>query len=187
MILAAGSRLGQYEVVAPLGAGGMGEVYRARDTRLGRDVALKVLAPEFAADPPRIARFEREAHVLASLNHPNIATIYGIEDAQGMPAIAMELVDGSNLAELIRSVVARSGPGLPLERALAIAVQVASALGVAHERGIVHRDLKPANVMVTRDGLVKVLDFGLAKVLEPAAAENATDAATLMTQRTQPG
>jgi len=182
-----GSQLNGLEVGELLGAGGMGEVYRARDTRLGRDVALKVLPCDFAADPLRMARFEREAHVLASLNHPNIATIYGIVEEQGLFAITMELVDGSNLAEMIGAAVTRTGRGLPLDRSLAIAEQLAGALDVAHERGIVHRDLKPANLMVTRDGLLKVLDFGLAKVLEPTAAENATDSATLIGQRTELG
>jgi Tol biopolymer transport system component len=165
----------------------MGDVFRARDTKLGRDVAIKILPREFSADPGRMARFEREARVLASLNHPNIATIYGIEDAQGIPVIAMELVNGSTLAEMIGSAVTRTGRGLPLERTLAISAQLASALDVAHERGIVHRDLKPANLMVTHDGLLKVLDFGLAKVLEPAAGEDATNTASLTEPRTQSG
>ena len=149
MPLASGIRLGPYEIVAPIGAGGMGEVYRARDTKLKRDVAIKILPEAFAADPERMARFQREAEVLASLNHPNIAQIYGVEDR----ALVMELVEGETL----------KGP-LPLETALNYAKQIAEALEAAHEKGIVHRDLKPANIEVTPAGIVKVLDFGLAKV-----------------------
>jgi eukaryotic-like serine/threonine-protein kinase len=158
-VLTAGRRVGSYEIVGLIGAGGMGEVYRATDTRLGRDVALKVLPEDFAADPDRSARFEREARVLASLNHPNIAAIYGFEDAAGIPALVMELAPGSTLAERIAR-----GP-MPVEEAVPIARQVAEALEYAHEHGVVHRDLKPANVKVTEDGAVKVLDFGLAKAL----------------------
>src|ERR1700683_3499955 len=150
MALTAGTRLGPYEILAPIGAGGMGEVYRARDTKLKREVALKVLPDSFARDPERMARFQREAEVLASLNHPNIAQIYGIEDR----ALVMELVEGENLR----------GP-LPVETALNYARQIADALEAAHERGITHRDLKPANIMITPAGVVKVLDFGLASVL----------------------
>src|SRR5246127_850226 len=149
MPLSAGNKLGPYEIVAPIGAGGMGEVYRARDTKLKRDVALKVLPEAFARDPERMTRFQREAEVLASLNHPNIAQIYGVEER----ALVMELVEGETL----------KGP-LPLETALNYARQIADALETAHEKGIVHRDLKPANVMVTLAGVVKVLDFGLAAV-----------------------
>jgi len=147
MSLAAGSKLGTYEILAPIGAGGMGEVYRARDTKLERDVAIKVLPAALAQDPERLARFEREAKVLASLNHPNIAQIYGVEDR----ALVMELVVGETL----------QGP-LPLETALGYAKQIADALEAAHEKGIIHRDLKPANIMITPAGVVKVLDFGLA-------------------------
>ena len=156
MPLLCGSRLGPYEVAMPIGAGGMGEVYRARDTRLGRDVAIKVLPPEVAADPDRMARFEREARVLASLNHPHIATVYGLEESPAGKALVMELVDGDTLKS-----------PLPPAQALRVASQIAMALEAAHERGITHRDLKPANIMVTRMG-VKLLDFGLAKV----AADN---------------
>ena len=152
-----GSRLGPYEIISPLGAGGMGEVWRARDTRLGRDVALKFLPAEFVADPERHARFEREAKVLASLNHPNIAVLYGLEHLDGQHALAMELVEGAGLDERIAS------GALPVDEAIAIALQIAEALEGAHEKGIVHRDLKPANVKVRPDGTVKVLDFGLAK------------------------
>jgi len=162
MLLAPGSRLGVYEIVSPLGVGGMGEVYRARDTKLHRDVALKILPPEFGHDPDRVARFKREAHVLASLNHPNIAAIHGFEDSTDPPALALELVDGPTLAERIAE-----GP-MSLDDVLPIAGQLCDALEAAHEQGIVHRDLKPANIKIRSDGTVKVLDFGLAKALEPA-------------------
>jgi len=154
--VAVGARLGPYEIIAPLGAGGMGEVYRAYDTRLSRDVAIKTLAPGFLANPDRIARFRREARVLAALNHPNIAAIYGLEKSADIDHLVLELVDGETLA----------GP-LPQASALEHARQVAAALEAAHSKGIVHRDLKPANIKVTRDGRVKVLDFGLAKVVAP--------------------
>jgi serine/threonine-protein kinase len=170
MPIAPGTRVGSYEVVTLLGEGGMGQVYRARDTKLGRDVALKVLPALVANDPDRLARFRREAHVLASLNDPHIAQIYGFEDAGGTHALVMELVDGPTLADRIAS-----GP-LPLTDALAIAQQIASALETAHEQGIVHRDLKPANVKVREDDTVKVLDFGLAKAFAPAG-ESSVDAA----------
>jgi len=153
-----GRRLGPYEVVGLLGAGGMGEVYRARDTTLDRDVALKILPEVSAADPDRIARFRREAQVLASLNHPSIAAIYGFEDSDGMNALVLELVEGPTLADRI------AGGAVPVGEALPIARQIADALEAAHERGIVHRDLKPANIKLRHDGTVKVLDFGLAKV-----------------------
>jgi serine/threonine protein kinase len=145
MTLAIGSRIGPYEILAPLGAGGMGEVWKARDTRLNRDVALKVLPELFAADPDRLARFEREAQVLASLNHPNIAAIYGLEER----ALVLELVEGPTLADRIAR-----GP-IPLDEALPISRQIADALDAAHERGIIHRDLKPANIKVRPDGTVK--------------------------------
>src|SRR5687767_13249574 len=163
MALAPGTRLGAYEIIALIGAGGMGEVYRARDTRLNRDIALKVLPELFAADSDRLARFKREAQLLASLNHPNIAAIYGFEES----ALAMELIDGPRLADRIAQ-----GP-MPLDEALPIARQIAEALESAHERGIIHRDLKPANIKVRSDGTVKVLDFGLAKALDPIAAGSA--------------
>jgi serine/threonine protein kinase len=165
MPLTSGTRIGPYEITGAIGAGGMGEVYRARDTKLNRDVALKVLPASVAGDPDRLARFRREAQVLASLNHPNIAHIHGLEDAGQTTAIVMELVEGPTLAELIEK-----GRGLPLADALPIARQIAEALEVAHERGIIHRDLKPANIKVCDDGTVKVLDFGLAKALEPDSA-----------------
>jgi eukaryotic-like serine/threonine-protein kinase len=164
MALTSGDRLGSYAVLSPLGAGGMGEVYRARDSKLGRDVALKVLPEAFARDAERMARFQREAKVLASLNHPNIASIYGLEDSGATHALVMELVEGPTLADRIKQ-----GP-IPIDEALRIAKQICEALEYAHERGIVHRDLKPANVKVTNDDAVKVLDFGLAKAIESDAA-----------------
>ena len=168
MAFAAGARIGSYEVVAPLGAGGMGEVYRARDTRLKREVALKVLPESFASDPDRLARFAREAEVLAALNHPNIAAIYGVEDASGTPALVMELVEGQTLADRIAR-----GP-LVLDEALPIARQIVEALEAAHEQDIVHRDLKPANIKLRPDGTVKVLDFGLAKLAPIGSASNSS-------------
>jgi serine/threonine-protein kinase len=163
MALALGHRLGAFEVTGTLGAGGMGEVYRARDTKLGRDVALKVLPDAVSRDADRLARFQREAQVLASLNHPHIGAIYGFEDSADVHALVLELVEGPTLADRIAH-----GP-LPLDEALAIARQIADALEAAHEQGIIHRDLKPANIKVTPAGIVKVLDFGLAKALEPAS------------------
>ena len=157
MALSAGTRLGPYEILAPLGAGGMGEVYRATDTKLGREVAIKTLPPEVTGDSERLARFQREAHLLASLNHPHIAAIYGLEEADGKPFLVLELVEGEDLAERLKR-----GP-IPVGEAMGIARQIAEALEEAHEKGIIHRDLKPANVKVTPDGEVKVLDFGLAK------------------------
>jgi eukaryotic-like serine/threonine-protein kinase len=160
MTIAAGTKLGAYEIVAPIGAGGMGEVYRARDTKLARDVAIKVLPEAFACDAERMARFQREAKFLASLNHPNIAAIYGFEDSNGAHALVMELVEGPTLADRIKS-----GP-ISIDESLRIAKQICEGLEYAHERGIVHRDLKPANVKVSRDDCVKILDFGLAKAVE---------------------
>jgi serine/threonine-protein kinase len=173
MALSSGYRLGQYEVLALLGAGGMGEVYRARDTKLVRDVALKVLPEVFALDPERLARFKREAQVLASLNHPHIASIYGIEESHGSSALVLELVEGMTLADRLVH-----GP-LPLEDASSIARQIAEALEAAHDHGIVHRDLKPANIKLRGDGTVKVLDFGLAKAFDSTAM--APDASQLPT------
>ena len=158
--LALGTRIGAFEVTGSLGAGGMGEVYRARDARLEREVAIKVLPASFAGDSDRLTRFEREAKTLAALNHPHIAQIYGLEQAGDMSALVMELVEGEDLAARIAS-----GP-LPLDEALPIARQMAEALEAAHDAGIVHRDLKPANIKVRPDGTVKVLDFGLAKALD---------------------
>src|SRR5262245_42931969 len=171
MALAAGARLGSYEILSALGSGGMGEVYRARDAKLNRDVALKILPAEFGLDSDRLARFRREAQVLASLNHPNIAAIYGLEESTGTQALVLELVEGPTLADRIAK-----GP-LPLDEVLAIARQIAAALEAAHEQGIIHRDLKPANVKVRDDGTVKVLDFGLARVVESSgSALNASGA-----------
>src|SRR5687767_2394883 len=164
MPLAPGTRIGGYEIVALVGAGGMGEVYRARDARLGRDVAIKVVSPEIAADADGLMRFDREARMLASLNHPNIAAIYGVEDSAGFPALILEFVDGDTLADRI----ARGS--IPVADAVSYARQVAEALDTAHEAGIVHRDLKPGNIKITEDGRVKVLDFGLAKAIAAAIA-----------------
>src|SRR6185312_3115376 len=157
MSLSTGIRLGVYEVTAPIGEGGMGQVYRARDTKLNRDVALKILPDSFANDPDRLARFTREAQTLAALNHSNIAHIHGMEESGGVRALVMELVDGDELSALI----ARGA--MPLGEALPIARQIADGLEAAHEQGIVHRDLKPANIKVRADGTVRILDFGLAK------------------------
>ena len=188
MPLTSGVRLGPYTIAGKIGAGGMGEVYRATDPRLGREVAIKVLPPEVAADPERLARFRREAQVLASLNHPNVAGIYGLDEADGKPFLVLELVEGEDL----RQRLAR-GP-LPVDEALDLAIQMASGLEAAHEKGIVHRDLKPANVKLTEDGKVKILDFGLAKALgsgvesgqglasadTPTRTEQATTAGTIL-------
>ena len=165
MALSLGTTLGPYQVTAKIGEGGMGEVWQARDTKLDRDVALKVLPEAFTSDPDRLARFEREAKVLASLNHPNIGSIYGLEEAEGVRALVLELVEGPTLADRIKQ-----GP-IPIDEALPIAKQIAEALEAAHERGVIHRDLKPANVKVKADGMVKVLDFGLAKAFQPDASD----------------
>ncbi len=174
MALTNGTKLGPYEILAPLGAGGMGEVYRARDSKLNREVALKVLPDAFARDAERLARFEREAQLLASLNHPNIAAIHGLEEANGVRYLVLELAPGKTLAERLAA-----GP-FEVEEALSISRQIAEALEAAHEKGIVHRDLKPANVKVTPEGKAKVLDFGLAKALEGERAEQ--DASTSPTR-----
>jgi len=182
MNLSNGMRLGSYEILAPLGAGGMGEVYRARDSKLNREVALKVLPEAFAKDAERMARFHREAQVLASLNHPNIAAIHGLEESGGVRALVMELVEGPTLAD-------RIAPGLmPLDEALPIGRQMAEALEYAHEKGIIHRDLKPANVKLTAEGIVKVLDFGLAKALEGGTtSSDPENSPTLSLAATQAG
>jgi eukaryotic-like serine/threonine-protein kinase len=208
MALNPGTKLGSYEVLCSLGAGGMGEVYRARDSRLNREVALKVLPEILASDPERMARFKREAQVLASLNHPNIATIYGFEESDGVRALAMELVEGHTLAERIAGTHPRTpgssspgkpksaGPGdatlgapLQIDEALAISKQIAEALEYAHDRGIVHRDLKPANIEIAPDGTAKVLDFGLAKALETdsSLSSNVSTSPTLTAMATQAG
>ncbi len=180
MTLPAGSRLGPYEIVAPLGAGGMGEVYRARDARLGREVALKVLPEELSQDADRLSRFEQEARSASALNHPNIVTVHDIGRSDSTSYIAMELVDGRTLREL-----SASGP-MPLRRILAIATQTAEGLAKAHGAGIVHRDLKPENVMVSKDGFVKILDFGLAKLVEPESGQLSV-MPTLAKPETHPG
>src|SRR5438132_7978199 len=164
MLLEVAARVGPYEILSALGAGGMGEVYRAHDTKLGRDVAIKILPHAFVSDPERVARFQREARTLASLNHPNIGGIYGLEEADGMAALVLELVEGPTLADRIAQ-----GP-TSIEEALPIVKQIAEALEAAHEQGIIHRDLKPSNIKVRADGTVKVLDFGLAKAMEPVGS-----------------
>jgi eukaryotic-like serine/threonine-protein kinase len=182
MSLNAGDKLGPYEIIGPLGKGGMGEVYRARDTKLGRDVAIKVLPEAFTADPGRMMRFQREAQVLALLDHPNIGAIYGLVEANGTPSLVLALVEGPTLDERIAA-----GP-LPIEEAIPIAQQIIAALEYAHERGVIHRDLKPANVKITPEGSVKVLDFGLAKVLdEEAPAPTGVDSPTLTLGHTRAG
>jgi serine/threonine protein kinase len=160
LVIAAGTMIGGFEVLGKLGEGGMGEVYRAKDTRLGREVAIKFLPDLFARDPDRLARFEREARALAALNHPHVAQLYGIEESDGVHALVMELVEGPTLADRVAA-----GP-IAIAETIHIARQMADALECAHEAGIVHRDLKPANVKVREDGTVKVLDFGLAKGVE---------------------
>ena len=181
MGLSVGTQFGAYEVLEPIGKGGMGEVFRARDTKLNRDVALKVLPDLFADDPDRLARFQREAEALASLNHPNIAQIYGLEESGGVRALVLELVEGPTLAERIAQ------GAIPLDEAIAIAGQMADALEAAHEAGVIHRDLKPANVKVREDGTVKVLDFGLAKAFGDDGESDASESPTLTTAATRAG
>jgi eukaryotic-like serine/threonine-protein kinase len=175
-----GHQIGSYRIGPLIGAGGMGEIYRARDARLGRDVAVKILPREWMADPDRLARLEREARVLASLNHPNIATIHGIEEADGIRALVLELVEGDTLAERIAAAP------LALPDALRLATQITDALDAAHEKGIIHRDLKPANIKITPAGVVKVLDFGLAK-LGGAADARVSQSPTLTVAGTREG
>ena len=181
MPLNVGSRLGPYSVTAKIGEGGMGEVSRARDTKLDRDVALKVLPQAFTDDPDRLARFEREAKVLASLNHPNIAAIHGLEESDGNKALVLELVEGPTLADRIKQ-----GP-IPVDEALPIAKQIAEALEAAHEADVIHRDLKPANIKIKGDGTVKVLDFGLAKALDTTPQGDPSLSPTLTAAATQMG
>jgi|RhiMetdeSRZDD1v2_1073273.scaffolds.fasta_scaffold05918_6 tetratricopeptide (TPR) repeat protein len=181
MTLPAGSTLGVYEILEPLGAGGMGEVYRARDRKLGRDVAIKVLPDEFASDPGRVSRFEREARMLAAVNHPTIAAIYGAEEDGATRYIVMELVEGETLAQRL------STGALPVGDSLRIASQIAEALEVAHEKGVIHRDLKPANIKITPGGKVKVLDFGLAKAMDLPFAGDMSRSPTLVMDESRPG
>src|SRR5512139_4135157 len=183
MTLSPGARLGPYEITSPIGAGGMGEVYKACDTRLDRSVAIKVLPPQFSADPERRARFEREAKMIAGLNHPHICTLHDVGEHEGSTFLVMEHLTGETLAQRLEQ-----GP-LPLEQALGVATEIADALSAAHRQGVIHRDLKPGNVMLTKAG-AKLLDFGLAKLTghgeQPAAAYGAsvvpTEAATLTDQ-----
>jgi len=177
-----GKTLGHYQITRQLGKGGMGEVYQAKDEKLGRDVAIKVLPEEFAKDTNRVARFQREATLLASLNHPNIAAIYGLEESDGTKFLVLELVEGKTLADRIKA-----GP-IPVEESLKLALQIAEALEAAHEKGVVHRDLKPANVMVTPAHKIKILDFGLAKQSRPAAdSDQPTQTLTAVAGETMPG
>src|SRR5580692_5525798 len=183
MPFAPGTKLGPYEIASAIGAGGMGEVYQAHDTKLGRDAAIKVLPEAFAHDADRLSRFQREAKMLAALNHPNIATIYGLEQSGGTSYLVMELVPGETLAQRVK----REG-AVPIEEALGIAKQIAEALEAAHEKGIIHRDLKPANVKVTPEGKVKVLDFGLAKAFAgDATTEDISNSPTLSRAATMQG
>src|SRR5215510_3512558 len=165
MPLSPGNRVGPYEILALLGAGAMGQIYRARDTNLGRSAAIKVLPDAFLQDPERVARFHREAKVLASLSHPNIASVYGWEQCGASSALVMELVEGHPLSELIPR------KGMPVDKAIELSIQIARGLEAAHRAGVVHRDLKPSNVMATADGTVKILDFGLATHSAPASSD----------------
>jgi serine/threonine protein kinase len=180
-MISVGARLGAYEVLAPLGAGGMGEVWRARDTRLGREVAIKVLPEGFASDPERVSRFEREARLLATLNHPGIATIHGFEQSNGVSLLVLELVEGPTLAERLRR-----GP-LTVREALQVACRIAEALEAAHDKGVIHRDLKPSNIKVFADGRVKLLDFGLAKALRTELPSEEISQSPTQTSPTEAG
>src|SRR5207245_447051 len=179
LTLSSGTRFGRYEILSPLGAGGMGEVYRARDTRLGREVAIKILLGNLCPDMQRVERFEQEARSASALNHPNIITIYELGQVNSTCYIAMELVQGEVVRDLLRSGL------VPLQKVIQVAAQVADGLAKAHEAGIVHRDLKPENLMVSRDGFVKILDFGLAKLTPPM--EEVFDTRTLPAAPTIPG
>ena len=181
MALPGHTRIGSYEVVSPLGSGGMGDVYRARDTNLRRDVAIKVLPDEFAKDPERLARFEREARILASLNHPNIAAVYGLEKSEDLVYLVMELVPGETLGEKLKA-----GP-LDARLSLNLFHQIAQGLEAAHDKGIIHRDLKPENIKITPEKRVKVLDFGLAKAFAPETAKRDAKSATATFQGTSHG
>src|SRR6266568_1149442 len=180
MTLSAGTRLGPYEIVAPLGAGGMGEVYRAKDSRLAREVAVKVLPASFSNDPDRLRRFEQEARAAGLLNHPNITAVYDVGTVEGSPYVVSELLEGDTLRSRI------AGMSLAPRRAIDYALQIAHGLAAAHEKGIVHRDLKPENLFVTRDGRVKFLDFGLAKLTQTEAGPEVTSLPTA-TGGTEPG
>src|SRR6266567_3677432 len=177
MALTSGTKLGPYEIQSPVGAGGMGEVYRARDTRLERNVAIKILPAAFASDADRLERFQQEARILSSLNHPNLLSIFDVGQQNGFHFLVSELLEGETLRERLNA-----GP-LPLRKAVDYGVQMANGLGAAHEKGIVHRDLKPDNVFITKDGRVKILDFGLAKPTSEAAG----DSATMTSPATLPG
>ncbi|MFW9816858.1 MAG: serine/threonine-protein kinase, partial [Candidatus Thorarchaeota archaeon] len=181
MTLSKGQRLGTYEIIGSIGSGGMGEVYRAKDLRLGREVALKILPAEVASNADRLARFEFEARAIAGLNHPNIVTLFSVDYEDNVHFLTMELVEGQDLSQLIRP------DGLPLGRILDLMIPLADALAVAHDRGVVHRDLKPSNVMVTRDGRLKVLDFGLAKLVGADSIPDAGCAATVTSPLSEPG
>src|SRR5262250_462484 len=181
MALEIGSQLGSNEITALLGKGGMGEVYRARDLKLKRKIAIKILPEEFSRDLDRISRFQREAEVLAALNHPNIAAIYDLQEASGSRYLVLELVEGETLADRI------AGGGIPVEEALDIAKNICEALEAAHEKGIIHRDLKPANVKITPDGKVKVLDFGLAKAMESTVPNSTLSNSPTLTLATNAG
>jgi serine/threonine protein kinase len=175
-----GKKIGNYEIVDKIGAGGMGEVYRARDTKLDREVAIKVLPDLFANDPDRLSRFEREARLLAALNHTGIGAIYGLEEFEGARYLVLELVEGEDLSKRLQG-----GP-LPVQDAMDIALQMASALEAAHEQGVIHRDLKPANIQLAADGRVKVLDFGLAKALASSAGDSGADLSNSPTVMSSP-
>src|SRR5512147_678658 len=176
-----GKTLGHYQITSQLGKGGMGEVFQAKDQKLGRDVAIKVLPEEFAKDSDRVARFQREAKLLASLNHPNIAAIHGLEESGGTNFLVLELIGGETLADRIKA-----GP-IPVEESLKLALQIAEALEAAHEKGVIHRDLKPSNIKVTPDGKVKVLDFGLAKAYAGEQEASLPNSPTLSNMATQQG
>src|SRR5512135_3167510 len=181
MALSAGTRLGPYEIVKPLGAGGMGEVYRARDTRLKREVAVKVLPASFSSDPERLRRFEQEAQAAGSLNHPNITAVYDVGTHDGAPYVVSELLEGETLR------VQLAGGAISPRQAIDCAQQIAQGLAAAHEKGIVHRDLKPENLFVTADGRVKILDFGLAKLTQTEPGGTRTDVPTAAAAGTEPG
>ncbi|MHB8541222.1 MAG: serine/threonine-protein kinase [Candidatus Acidiferrales bacterium] len=202
MTLAPGTKLGPYEVLAPLGAGGMGEVYRARDTRLGRDVAVKVLPASFSRDPERVRRFEQEARATGQLNHPNILTVHDFGMYDGAPYVVSELLEGETLRQRLTGHAvstpasasgdttaknSRAGVALPPRKAIDYGIQIANGLAAAHEKGIVHRDLKPENIFLTRDGRVKILDFGLAKLIGPEVEGETRTQAAPLTAVTDPG